>query len=812
MIPSILALSFILLIPLFIGMIIAFFLWQNRKSMEKNLAIIFLAGILLGESLYSATYSNELLLQDMSGYMLLVFFRYLGMLIFILSMICFAFWYVGKWNRQSKLLIALLCIPGLLTLIIIATNSYHRLFYPNILHITEGLPHFIHSNGIFYLPIQAFAICMLIFIVILLVYWMISSPRSYGPAIWFILIGALSPLIGTILYHLGVRPSGFINLIPFSLIITAIMFTIALVKFRLYAFKPIAYRSIFNALPAGILIVDEMNRIIEINSLITEYIQISEKAALNQSLDSLLSADHPVLQFLKTEESTSTEITIDEHYIHLKKTILHSSDGDFLGTLILFTDITGQKSAERAIEKSERILRSTFDSTRDGILITDQEHQIIASNDRCWEMWDLNKSFAHLTSEKEFINVTQTLIDNNLSSIDSIKPDDSDAPLVTVTLYLKNGKILERYTAPLIIRGAIAGRIWTFHDITEIKEKEQSLLESETKYKHLLDNAPDLIWQLDNLGNFTYVSPSWTRILGYPVEDVVGKNFRDLVHEDDRFHCEQYLSNSIQKTETRNGIEYRVRHADGSWHWHYGSLIISFNPDGEHISVIGTSRDITNLKIAEKSLKNANRQLNLLTSITRHDILNEVMIMYGYLDLARDIPKTPEIEKIFSVFAEVIPTIQSQIEFTSVFESLGSHEPQWQNIAAIFHKKRSPATIHIPDALGQYEIYADPMLERVFDNLLENSMRHGEHVKDIYLSCAESQNDLEIIYEDNGIGIPIEDKNRIFKRGYGKNTGMGLFLVREILQLTGISIYETGEYGKGVRFEILIPAESFRVK
>ena len=74
-----------------------------------------------------------------------------------------------------------------------------------------------------------------------------------------------------------------------------------------------------------------------------------------------------------------------------------------------------------------------------------------------------------------------------------------------------------------------------------------------------------------------------------------------------------------------------------------------------------------------------------------------------------------------------------------------------------------------------------------------------------------SGKDLVVIWEDNGIGIAADEKERIFERGFGKNTGLGMFLVREILSLTGITIMETGVPGAGVRFEIMIPCGMWRV-
>ena len=109
-----------------------------------------------------------------------------------------------------------------------------------------------------------------------------------------------------------------------------------------------------------------------------------------------------------------------------------------------------------------------------------------------------------------------------------------------------------------------------------------------------------------------------------------------------------------------------------------------------------------------------------------------------------------------------------------------------------------------------YEIFADQMLVKVMYNLVENSIRHGGGVTEIRISYVDEQSLLRIIYEDNGSGISADEKEKVFKRGYGKNTGLGLFLIREILSITDITIKETGTPGKGVRFEMTVPEKYFR--
>jgi sensor histidine kinase regulating citrate/malate metabolism len=93
---------------------------------------------------------------------------------------------------------------------------------------------------------------------------------------------------------------------------------------------------------------------------------------------------------------------------------------------------------------------------------------------------------------------------------------------------------------------------------------------------------------------------------------------------------------------------------------------------------------------------------------------------------------------------------------------------------------------------------------------MENAVRHGEYITVIRFSCSDMEDTLIITCEDDGAGIPPKEKKNIFNQGYGKHTGIGLFLSREILSITGLSIQETGEPGKGARFEILVPKGKYQ--
>ncbi len=216
----------------------------------------------------------------------------------------------------------------------------------------------------------------------------------------------------------------------------------------------------------------------------------------------------------------------------------------------------------------------------------------------------------------------------------------------------------------------------------------------------------------------------------------------------------------------------------------------------------------------EESLRQANKKLALLSSITRHDILNTLTALMGAVDIALMSAKDPEFVEHLRREEHLLSQVRRQIEFTRDYESLGLSAPVWHDLNVLITKTAHqilPENVHIETSVGNIQIFADPIFEKVIYNLLDNSIRHGKSVTAIRFTAREEPGTgLTIVCEDNGSGIVTEEKDRIFDRGFGKNTGLGLFLVREILEMAGSSIRETGMPGVGARFEITIPPDHYR--
>jgi len=239
---------------------------------------------------------------------------------------------------------------------------------------------------------------------------------------------------------------------------------------------------------------------------------------------------------------------------------------------------------------------------------------------------------------------------------------------------------------------------------------------------------------------------------------------------------------------------------------------IEFKEMPAFLSVI---TDITGRKAAEDTLSRVNKKLTILSSITRHDIKNQLMALSGYLELSKEeLDTNPAAAEYLKTEMRIVEIMGHQIDFTKIYEDMGTTAPSWQNVsesAGLAVAALPMRDIRVEAGRADLSVYADPMFGKVFYNLIDNALKYGgEAMTKIHISCHETDRGLVLICGDDGAGIAIGDKKNLFEQGFGKHTGLGLFLSREILAITGITITETGEPGKGARFEMVVPGGAFR--
>jgi len=484
-----------------------------------------------------------------------------------------------------------------------------------------------------------------------------------------------------------------------------------------------------------------------------------------------------------------------------------------IGTL---HNVTEDLRKETALAESEELHRSLFMASPDGIAMVDTKGILTYVSPKALEMFGLS-----LPEEAIGTHVLDwmTDVDRRLAGerLAKVLSDNSFVSQI-YHVHRKDGSpfIVEMHSAALHnSNGSVRGIISILRDITDRKQAEDELRTSEENYRHIIENMQDVFYRVNREGIITMISPYGARLVGFDSPDeIIGKYSATDFYADPK-ERDEFLAH-LSREHKVSGYPLTLRDRNGGLHYAIASSRLLYDAHGKMDGVEGFLHDVTHLKQVENALRKANRQITLMTSITRHDIRNQLMALNGWLELSRASVDDPErMRDLITREQQIAEIIGNQIDFTTFFDEMGVKPPTWQDLAALI---RIPAAalpfnaVRLEIDLPDIALFGDPLLEKVFYNLFDNSLRYGgEGMTAVRVSSLQDGATLTLVVEDNGTGILEKDKGLLFDRGFGKNTGLGLFLVKEILGITGMTIRETGIPGKGVRFEIQVPAGKFRV-
>ncbi|MDD1695992.1 MAG: PAS domain S-box protein, partial [Methanoregula sp.] len=330
--------------------------------------------------------------------------------------------------------------------------------------------------------------------------------------------------------------------------------------------------------------------------------------------------------------------------------------------------------------------------------------------------------------------------------------------------------------------GVVTGTISFGLDITDQKRAEIALRESEQRFRTLIEKAPVAI-SITRSGRIAYHNPALLRMFGYKEdENLVGKPIFNNFAKEAREEIADYVHRRSAGMPAPLDYETRGLRQDCSEFPIHVVVAVVHLAEGD--ASIAFLTDITDRKRAEEAIHKANKQILLLNSITRHDILNQLTKLNGYIGILKSLQEGDKSADLIRKEEQVIETVRRQIVFTRDYQNIGAQPPAWIDVKSTVANVISTLDldgIRVLADTGDLQIFTDLLIEKVFFNLVENSILHGKKVTTIRLWYRQSNGGLVLVFEDDGTGIPPGEKDLIFERGHGKNTGYGLFLVREIL-------------------------------
>ncbi|MGD0817606.1 MAG: ATP-binding protein [Methanomassiliicoccales archaeon] len=357
---------------------------------------------------------------------------------------------------------------------------------------------------------------------------------------------------------------------------------------------------------------------------------------------------------------------------------------------------------------------------------------------------------------------------------------------------------------------------------------EVQLRESQADLLAIFENSPTMITLVNEGLDVIMVNSAMASFIGDEAPEIIGKRMGEAVHcihsneEPEGCGFAQLCKNcTVRKAlESTFKTEVGVRNAEVEQEEMRGlkKMKFSLRVTTAPLVIMGKRmvavyiEDVTEQKRMQTAILMANKKMNLLGTVTRHDTVNQLSVLMGNLEIAslKD-PRSPLI-KYLKKAMESGENIATILSFSKDYQLMGTEAPSLINIResctrGIATVDAKGVKVHVET--GDLQVFADRMLEKVFLNLMDNSVRHGEKVKNIWVRSKTVDGGIVVTFEDDGVGVPQAEKEKIFEFGYGKHTGLGLYLVREILGITNISIEEAGSEGQGAKFIMHIPTESF---
>ena len=581
------------------------------------------------------------------------------------------------------------------------------------------------------------------------------------------------------------------------------------------------WKRTFDAISDFVFVLDTDFRLVRVNKALCDALKKEPRELVGKRCYEVLHGiaepwpNCPHKKTLSTGQAATEEVN-DSHLgcsLLVTDSPIRDCNGKLVGAVHIAKDITERKKAEEELRDSEERLSALFELAPDAYYLSDLKGNFVDGNKAAEKLVGyakselIGKSFLKLIPHQA-LRAAKLLAMNALG-----KPTGPDE----FVLSRKDGTQVpvEVRTYPTRIKGKVLV-LGIARDISARKKDEQAIRESQQKFEGLFRHNPEAAVYLDSDFKILDVNSRFCHLFDHSVEELDGKNINDMVVPEDLREEAERLDKDVKNScVSHNTVRKRK---DGSLvHVSVSACPVTF--EGRLSGYVAIYKDITKLKDAEehlkemnKSLEVTNEKLHVVGSLTRHDVRNKLVVVTGNAYLLRKrLTNDPDaIECLGSVETAVREAVRI-FDFAAAYERLAVEELAYVDVKKTVHKAvglfPDLKGVKITNDCGGLTLLADSLLRQLFYNLIDDSLKYGEKLTQIRIRYEKSEDQLKLVYEDDGVGISKDAKPKLFSEGFtsGKGSGYGLYLIKRMMEVYGWTISETGTHGKGAQFTINIP-------